>query len=1152
MRVTQWRTSAKRRRLLREALQNIFRMGINLSGAEYEYTAMPKNSEMDYFKTKGVKMIRLPLSWQKLQSATYQPLDATYLAQVVSIVNYAASIGSTILLDVHNYGGYGSNKLGDGTLQNSALADLWTKLATVFKNNVGVHGYDIMNEPSNMPNAGAWPAAAQDCVDAIRLVDTETKIYIEGDGYAAAGQWTGPWVGSTGGGNLNLNIYDPSNRIVYSAHCYLDYDNSGRYSDYDQNVAWSAYKPDTALNGTSINVAVERITVFADWCKQRGYQMHIGEYGCPNTDVRWLEAYDLGLAYCLANNIEVNTWSAGPSWGTTYPFYTGKIYESSGVYDAGSDSRQMALITKYSGVSQAPTNHYIYNDLRGSTGTASQGFAEYRGVSNTPITITMSDNGAGGTFSPPQVILPAGMNGKTFFNYTAAIGDRIFISGTNSAGLVNPPQSLFVTKSDEFMNMATQGIAIRNIYALRRVYSPYSGPAIKLQRDYDNTQMDFYFNLDGSFPRTQIQAWAYDTTALLVTLYDQSPSGRNLNGITGYLPTLNLSNADGYPEITFLNNRAQFSSPTIGQTEQTLITRAKNTSNENSFIRQDFYAGPFTFGPGSHVVSGQGGTGAGTSTITFAATGTHNFASTFKADTISGHNGYVDGALVKTANAPVFLFSPSNSGSLCEMGFFKFYTPQTWTGSWQELFIFDKALPASQIASFNSSTNVYYSTALVPLGASPSTTPYLKTAPVISGPVQPNKVITATTGTWSMSPTGYTYQWYLDSILVSGATANTYTCLVGDVGKTPGVVVTAINSSGSTSSSIINASKAINYAVEEVALAAPTNFTAPRNNFKGINISSGEINANKISARLYYEYWYPRDNVMDYYSSTTMGTIRMPFDMGRVYPKPYEPLDTIQVTEMKRVIDKMGTLGMKVILDPHNYGYISTGVDAGNGKYITRLIGRDTEGTAMFADFWKRLATKFINYPNVIFNLMNEPNAQTAAEWKTGAVPAINAIRATGSTHKILIPGTSYTGAHSWVSSGNAAAWTGYTDINFAYEMHQYLDSNNSGTSAVAVVGKGATCLVAATNWARSEGVKIHLGEVGWSPTDSTAAPEGKAIMDFMTTNADVWEGWTYWATGSFGPTYIYFVDPDNLDSTYSAATNYNQKPQLIEMLKHI
>ena len=83
-------------------------------------------------------------------------------------------------------------------------------------------------------------------------------------------------------------------------------------------------------------------------------------------------------------------------------------------------------------------------------------------------------------------------------------------------------------------------------------------------------------------------------------------------------------------------------------------------------------------------------------------------------------------------------------------------------------------------------------------------------APTIAGlPVQ-GQLLVASTGTWSGSPTNFTFLWFrcppsggqaglLDCALISGATASSYTLAVADVGFRIRVRVSATNTTGSTS-----------------------------------------------------------------------------------------------------------------------------------------------------------------------------------------------------------------------------------------------------------------------------------------------------------------------------------------------------------------
>lgn len=71
-------------------------------------------------------------------------------------------------------------------------------------------------------------------------------------------------------------------------------------------------------------------------------------------------------------------------------------------------------------------------------------------------------------------------------------------------------------------------------------------------------------------------------------------------------------------------------------------------------------------------------------------------------------------------------------------------------------------------------------------------------APAITGTSRVGQTLTSTTGTWSGSPT-FTRQWKANGIAISGATGATYVPVVGDVGKTITVTVTATNDAGNVS-----------------------------------------------------------------------------------------------------------------------------------------------------------------------------------------------------------------------------------------------------------------------------------------------------------------------------------------------------------------
>jgi len=71
-------------------------------------------------------------------------------------------------------------------------------------------------------------------------------------------------------------------------------------------------------------------------------------------------------------------------------------------------------------------------------------------------------------------------------------------------------------------------------------------------------------------------------------------------------------------------------------------------------------------------------------------------------------------------------------------------------------------------------------------------------SPAISGTTTVGSTLTVSNGTWTDSPTGYTYQWLRDGAEIASAAASTYLLTVSDTGALIGCQVTATNASGST------------------------------------------------------------------------------------------------------------------------------------------------------------------------------------------------------------------------------------------------------------------------------------------------------------------------------------------------------------------
>ncbi|PZQ44336.1 MAG: hypothetical protein DI551_10335, partial [Micavibrio aeruginosavorus] len=301
--------------------------GVNLSGAEfgsgvgtYGWTYIyPSASTIQYYADQGIDSIRLPFKWERIQSEPFGELNQAEVARIKTFLDNAQAAGMKVVLDVHNFGSYNGNSLGTEKLPTTALGDLWAKIAAEFKDHPAVEGYGLMNEPVGLPTKETWPTAAQEAIDAIREVDSDTAIYVMGYGYGAAQNWLKDNDGLK-------NLVDSGNNLVFEAHQYFDRYTSGWYAGtYDSEGAYA-------------DVGVDRLQPFIKWLEDNNLKGYIGEYSVPDNDPRWLTVMDNFLAELAEHNIPSAYYGAGPWWGN---------YPMSLEPDGGIEAVQLTLLKQH-------------------------------------------------------------------------------------------------------------------------------------------------------------------------------------------------------------------------------------------------------------------------------------------------------------------------------------------------------------------------------------------------------------------------------------------------------------------------------------------------------------------------------------------------------------------------------------------------------------------------------------------------------------------------------------------------------------------------------------------------------------------------------------------------------------------------------------
>ncbi len=305
--------------------------------------------------------------------------------------------------------------------------------------------------------------------------------------------------------------------------------------------------------------------------------------------------------------------------------------------------------------------------------------------------------------------------------------------------------------------------------------------------------------------------------------------------------------------------------------------------------------------------------------------------------------------------------------------------------------------------------------------------------------------------------------------------------------------------------------------------------------YVGVNLAGAEFGDHTLPGTFGKDYIYPTDAEVDYFMGKGMNIFRLPFRWERLQQQQFANFDANELARIDNFVSYATSKGATVLLDPHNYA-----------RYYGGLIGQDLPASA-FADFWSKLATLYKSNNRVIFGLMNEPHDMPTELWRDDANTAIQAIRNTGATNLILVPGNAWTGAHSWNQSwygtSNATVMLTITDPgnNYAFEVHQYLDIGFSGTTEQCVSTTiGAEKLAEITAWLKQNGKRGFLGEFSGGPND-TCYNALDNMVSYIDNNADVWLGWTYWAAGPWWGDLVSLEPIGGVD-----------RPQMAVLSKHI
>jgi hypothetical protein len=249
-------TGSRGARVLESHLSGaVFLRGVNVAGAEFAAPAVDASAgfsngspgipeedyhydsqaTFDYLARRGVRVVRIPFRWERLQRGLGQPLDPGELGRLRGAVERAGRAGLKVVLDMHNYGAYylagdrgGVRRpIGSSEVTVQHFAEMWGRISNNFGGAPAVLGYGLMNEPVGLEAAEGlrpaemWEKASQAALDRIRGNGDRKFVLVPGYEWSGVQTWTRT--------HPDAWINDPANRFLYEAHHYFDGDHSGTY-----------------------------------------------------------------------------------------------------------------------------------------------------------------------------------------------------------------------------------------------------------------------------------------------------------------------------------------------------------------------------------------------------------------------------------------------------------------------------------------------------------------------------------------------------------------------------------------------------------------------------------------------------------------------------------------------------------------------------------------------------------------------------------------------------------------------------------------------------------------------------------------------------------------------------------------------------------
>jgi endoglucanase len=205
-------------------------------------------TDLDNIRNAGFNVVRVPVWWGQfypLNNVSNAGWRSDAFTELDWLVNAASSRGIYVIIDMHGVVGSQSTS-GDTGQQNlnqywsnsndqGNTAFMWWQIASHYKGNATVAGYDLINEPTGAPNNQAVWTAYNNLYNSVRSADPGHMIFMEG----AFNQW-------------NWSMLPPPSQygwtnVVYQMHEYqfngsqaqVEAGSTNQVNDFKNHSSWN-------------------------------------------------------------------------------------------------------------------------------------------------------------------------------------------------------------------------------------------------------------------------------------------------------------------------------------------------------------------------------------------------------------------------------------------------------------------------------------------------------------------------------------------------------------------------------------------------------------------------------------------------------------------------------------------------------------------------------------------------------------------------------------------------------------------------------------------------------------------------------------------------------------------------------------------------